>query len=945
MASRRSPPAGVAPPSAATKAGAAARAAAGPAAAPPPTAASARAPSVTAPAAPWFSNPSAVVKPVEEGEAQPHALDRMFRPRTVAVIGGSDDVASIGGAVLHNLVRGGFDGRIDVVNPGHRRVRDRPSVASARELAEPPDLAVVATPAHTWSEVLDDLGRIGAKSAVILSPGSDHRGAAGSTTKSVESRLAEQARRYGIRLIGPGSLGLARPADRLDATFGRSLPPAGPLALVTRSGASLAALLDLAEGSGVGVSTAVATGDGSDIGLGDVLDFLTFDQATRSIALMVESIGDTRTFVSALRAAARTKPVVVLHAGSRLACESERAAFAAMLARCGAVAVDSFGAMFSAVESLSSTPLPRGERLGVVANGRGLGLLAADACAAHRVSLASPAGLPNPYDVGEAATAGQFAEAMAAMAASSDVDAVLALFSPTRLAGAEETARALTATPRRVPTLYALLGLADAALGRQLLNAAGHVVFESPDAAVRGISVLAEYQRNQRQLLEAPRQEPQTRPIDESTIDALLAAAARHGRPVLDDTTTDELLAACGIASAGTLLTADLDEAAAWARRHGYPIVLGVVPAEPVAVIDERGDIRSERELRGAAAALRGRWLETWPQATFTGFRVRRMFDSRDALPLRLTIETEPTFGPVLRFGAGGRAALLAPGLSTGLPPLSRPLAEAMVAAAPVASLLAGSASADATRDAVIDTLLAIATLAVRYPAIRSLQIDPLHADDRGVTAIETVITIDPALPRRDSRHGHLAIHPYPVDVEKHVTLKDGRPVFIRPIRPDDAAMGVAFFEALSAQSRHWRFLHPIKMLTPQMIARFTQVDYERDMALVALPEAGEADAPSQIVGVARYVREPDAGRAEFAIVVADAWQATGLASAMIDQLIAHARLMGLRRLVGHVHGQNLRMLAFMRRHGFRIDSSTLEPSLLLATMHLDQGSPAAVAT
>jgi acetyltransferase len=261
-----------------------------------------------------------------------------------------------------------------------------------------------------------------------------------------------------------------------------------------------------------------------------------------------------------------------------------------------------------------------------------------------------------------------------------------------------------------------------------------------------------------------------------------------------------------------------------------------------------------------------------------------------------------------------------------------------------VASLLAGSASADVTRAAVVDTLLALAALAVHHPAIRSLRIDPLYADDRGVTAVETEITIDPALPRRDRRHGHLAIHPYPADAEKHVTLKDGRPVFIRPIRPDDAALEVAFFESLSMQSRHWRFLHPIKLLTPQMIARFTQVDYDRDMALVALPEAGEAGAPLQMVGVARYVREADASRAEFAIVVADDWQGTGLASALIDQLIAHARLMGLGRLVGHVHTQNLRMLAFMRRHGFQIESSTLEPSLLLATLQPDQDAPAATA-
>lgn len=883
--------------------------------------------------------------PVESGEAPLHALERMFRPRSLAVIGGSDDLESIGGAVVDNLLRSGFAGRIDLVNLRHDRVRDRPAVRSVRDLAEVPDLALVTSPPASWARVVDDLGRLGAGAAVLLS--------AGSTASAAAASLASDARRLGVRLLGPTTIGLARPSSRLDATFARALPRAGPLALVTRSGAALAALLDLAEGSGIGVSTAVCAGDEIDVGLGDILDFLTFDPTTRSIALVVDAIDDSRSFTSALRAAARTKPVVALQAGAGLARGSERAAFRAMLARCGAVGVDDIGELFSAVESLSGATLPRGDRLAVVANGPGLGRLAADACVAHRITLATLPGLDNPLDAGEAATAKRFVEALDAVAASEQVDAVLAVLSPTRLAGAEETAQLLIAGQRRLPTLYAVLGLADGARGRQTLNAAGHVVFETPDAAVRGFAALAEYQRNQRLLLEAPRQEPQARPIDEAAIDRLLQAAAATGSPVLDAAAADALLAACGIASAGTFVATDVDAIAAWSRRQGYPVVLATVPGDASAPVEQRRDIRSERELRGAAAALQGRWLEAWPKQPFAGFRVRRIFDTRNALPLRIAIDSDPTFGPVLSFGAGGGAALLAPGLATALPPLSRRLADDLVTASPMTSLLGGSPAAEAMRAAAIDALLAVSALAVRYPAIRMLRIDPLQADARGVTAIDTQITIDPALPRCDARHSHLAIHPYPVEAETRLALRDGTTVFIRPMRPDDAERVVGFFDALSEQSRHWRFLHPIRVLTPQMIARFTQIDYERDMALVALPQpeqqateqpAPERPAPAQIVGVARYIREASATRAEFAIVVADAWQGVGLAHALMDRLVAHARGMGLRRLVGHVHGQNHRMIGFMRRQGFRIEHSPLEPGLLLATADLE-AMPAAGAT
>ena len=901
---------------------------------------------------------SATDKTVEEDEAPPHALERLFRPRSLALIGGNGDPTTIGGAVLDNLLRAGYGGTLTVIEPGLAapgQVRERPLLGSVAALERLPDLAIIATEAATWPARLNELGAAGVRFAMIVSRGSPIRECcANDDTLTVEAEasraLARQATRLGIRLLGPGSIGIVHPASKLDASFARAMPVPGTLALVTLSGATLAALLDLAAGDGIGVSMAISCGHGTDINIGDTLDFLTFDPATRGIALVVDAISDSRAFVSALRAAARAKPVVVLHAGAHLLDALERASFDAAVARSGAVRVESIEALFSAVESLSARKMPRGERLGVVTNGPGLAMLAADACAAHRVEMVTCADGTRLRDLGEDASPAEFAEAAAALVAERKNDAVLALFSPTRLAGADQTAEALIAQSRAVPSLMCcLMGGEDAAVGRRRLNDAGLLVFDTPEAAVRGFAVLAEYQSNQRQLLEAPRQEQRTRPLEEDRIDRLLAAAAARGETQLDEWSTYSLLDACGIPIASALYTGDIDEAAVWARNTGYPVRLAVlpprneqgqVPLDPKgrpAKGEERIDIRSERELRAAAAALRGRWLERWPQAQFTGFRLRRMLDGRDTLALRVTIEHDPVFGPVLQFGAGGRAALLAPGLATALPPLTRVLAEDMIAATPISNFLKNDPAYASVQQLLVDTLLSVSDLAVRYPAIRMLRIDPIYADMRGLTAGGAKIVIDPANPQVDLRHSHLAIHPYPVELEKRVTLKNGREIFIRPIKPDDAPMMSRFFDTLSDQTRHWRFLHPIKILTPQMLARFTQVDYERDLALVGLALIDENDpsAGEMMVGVTRYVREADASRAEFAIVVTDGWQGSGLASVLMKELIDHARRIGLKRLIGLVHRQNVRMLAFMRRQGFRIDRSHSEPSLQVTTLEL----------
>jgi acetyltransferase len=902
---------------------------------------------------------------VRTGDAPRHRLEPLFQPRSVCIVGASDRPGSLGKIALDNLRGGGFAGAVSLVNRRHDQVAGEPCRRRIRDLPEPPELAVLAVPARVVAASLRDLAAVGTCHAVMLGtmdlPAEQRE----------ELRLAREA--TGIRLLGPRSLGLARPAARLNLTVARPAISAGSIAIVSQSSAVCAALLDFAEGSGIGLSLVVATGGGIDIDVSDVLDYLSYDASTRSIAVYLEGVRDARRLLSTLRAVARNKPVIVLKGGqndigSRSllthtdALASDHRTFRSAMRRCGAVAVDSFGELFSAVEWLDHGRRVKGDRLAIVTNGGGLGVLAADACRRHSVDLATlgeatiaklAASLPptwsggNPVNVMPDATPQRIAQVVNAVADDPQADAVLALFHPSQAADSAAIAQALLAQPSGLPTMYAFVGAADARHGWDALNRHGHSVFKSPEDAVRAFSILVEYHRSQRNLLQVPATRRVGRRFDESAVDAAIAGAIATGQPVLDEVRSKQLLAACGIPVPVTLVARTIEEAVRLADRVGYPLVMKVISPDVTHKSDVGGvrlDIRDKLELRGAATAIQQRLRIAAPAARFEGFALQPMIRRGHALELLVGVSQDPAFGPVITFGAGGIAVEVTADAATALPPLNSMLARDLIAGTRVSRLLGGYRHLPpADLEAIADVLVAISALVCRFPAIQALDINPLLASADGVMALDARIVLDPARPPRDSRYRHLAIHPYPCDLEKTVTLatpgadEDAprRQVLLRPIQPDDAQIEVAFFDRLSAQTRQWRFLHPIKALTPEMVARFTQVDYDRDMALVALPigEGGEPD--DRIIGVARYVREVDDSRCEFAIVVDDEWHGQGLARRMLTHLIAHARTVGLRTMVGYVHLQNLRMLRFMRAMGFTLGNSAEEPSLKLATLQL----------
>ena len=899
-----------------------------------------------------------------------HRLERLFEPRSVCIVGASERPGSLGLAAVRNLLDGGFRGRLDLVNPRHRKVLGRNCHPHVAGLKEPADVAVLAIPVQSAPDVLDQLAALGTGHAVLL----------GRLELAPEQRdrLRERVAATGMRLVGPGSLGLARPGAGLNLTVAKPAIKPGSLAIVSQSSAVCAALLDFAEGSGIGVSTVAAVGSGIDVDVAEILDYLSYDATTRSIAVYLDGVRDGRRLLSTLRAAARGKPIVILKSGqndvgarARLThtdvLTSDHETFRSALRRCGAVSVDSFGELFSAVEWLDNGRKVRGDRLAIVTNGGGLGALAAGACRRHAVNLATLGGptidalaahLPsswsggNPVNVLPDAPPQRIAAAVKTVAADPGADAVLAIFCATRAADSATIAQALLENPTSLPTMYGFVGEADARHGWEALNRKGHSVFKTPEEAVRAFSVVVEYQRSQRNLLQAPPMRRATLAFDDAAIDAAIEAAIAGGQQVLDEVRSKKLLAACGIPVPETLVAKTVEEATRLADRVGYPVVLKVISPDIAHKSDVGGvrlDIRDKLELRGAATAIQQRLRSSPGSPRFEGFALQPMVRrGAGAFELLVGVSRDPAFGPVITFGAGGIAVELIADTATALPPLNSLLAHDLISRTKVSQLLAGYRHLPAAnRDAIADALVSLSALVCRFPAIAGMDINPLLASADGVLALDARIVLDPANPQRDSRYSHLAIHPYPAEVEKVVALKrppappDADPppprprVLLRPIQPDDARVEVEFFDRLSPETRQWRFLHPIKSLTPEMVARFTQIDYDRDMALVALPVAEDGSVAERIVAVARYLREVDDSRCEFAVVVEDQWQGRGLAGAIMGHLIDHARTVGLRTMVGYIHGQNARMLRFVRRLGFEIGDAPDEPGLRQATLAL----------
>ncbi|MET0211066.1 MAG: bifunctional acetate--CoA ligase family protein/GNAT family N-acetyltransferase [Burkholderiaceae bacterium] len=860
-------------------------------------------------------------------------------PRSVAVFGASDRAGSVGATVWGNVRAGHFSGSVYGINPKHVTLDGVHIFARASDLPAAPDLAVLCTPADTIAPLIAELGALGTRAAIIVT--------AGLTAEQKQAAL-DAARPHLMRLLGPNCIGLLLPHSGLNASFAHTDALPGDMAFVSQSGALVTAVLDWTRGRGIGLSHLVSLGDHCDVDFGDLLDYLANDASTRSILLYVESIESPRKFMSAARAAARNKPVIVIKAGRAgngvHAAASHTGALAgsdivydAAIRRAGMLRVDTLAQLFTAAETLARFGRNRSRSLSIMTNGGGAGVLAADAAARAGVTLHEPdaallhrldAVLPrnwshgNPIDIIGDAPVERYTATLKALLADDTAGAILFMHAPTAIVRSEDIARAclplLRESPHRV--MSAWLGDPAIADARRLFEQAGVPDYTTPEDAIDAFAMLQTYRRNQEVLTEAPSLGESAEP-DTAAAQALIDAALREGREWLGEHEAKAVLQAYGIAVVGTALVAPTAAAAlAAAGRLGYPVALKIASRDITHKSDVGGVRLGLRDPAALADAV-GEMLTTvgarCPGAQIDGLTVQPMAQRPHAQEVIVGASIDSVFGPIVLCGQGGTAVEVMADSAVGLPPLNRSLARELVSRTRVSRLLAGFRDhPPADLNALYDVLVAVSRMLAELPQLAELDINPLWVDEHGALALDARVRVSAKAVAGAER---FSILPYPsqwVRAERW----NGQTITVRPIRPEDEAQHRRFLERLDPEDVRLRIFQTRHELPRSELARLAQIDYDREMAFIA--EAPDAQGAIQTLGVARSSADPDNIEAEFAIVVGSNLKGSGLGHLLLSRLIEHAKSRGTKRLVGLVLNENARMLKLARAEGFVSDAS-----------------------
>ncbi|MBY0297977.1 MAG: bifunctional acetate--CoA ligase family protein/GNAT family N-acetyltransferase [Methylobacterium sp.] len=920
-----------------------------------------------------------------------YRFDRMLKPRSVALAGASGRSTSFGAAILRNLRGAAFPGPIWPVNPQRDRIDDLPCYPDIDALPEAADLVVVVSPPETVAGIVAAAGARGCGGAAIVTAG------LGSGPDSPAEAARRAARAHGLRLIGPECMGLAVPGAQLNASLLARMPPKGDLALISQSRTVAAGIVEWAAGRGYGFSGVLSLGLALDVDIADCLDHFAEDRGTRAILLHLESIADAPKFMSAARAAARAKPVVVLRSGRHeaaapgpLATHSgilarPDAVYDAAFRRAGLLRVQALPEMFSAVETLGrQRPFP-GKRLAVVTNGRGVGALAVDRLAdlggtlaslseetCARLTAALPAagsptgsapaaGLPaspwrNPLDLGADADGARYAAALDPLLADRGNDAVLVVNVPTALSGGEDVAEAVAGVVRRArqasfrakPVFAVSIG--DGMAATEVLGSAGIPRFPTDAEAVEGFMHLVRYREAQDDLMKTPASLPQDFTPDVAAARRIVGEAVAAGRSWLDPREVAGLLACYAIPSLEVRFAPDADAAAsaAWPFiAAGRTVALKVVSPDIVHKSDIGGvhlDLTSEAAVREAAAAILARAARDRPDAAVTGFVVQPMLRRPKARELIAGLADDPVFGPVVVFGRGGTAVEVVDDRALALPPLDLRLAAELIGRTRVSRRLKAYRDvAAADEQAVALVLVKIAQLAADLPEVRDLDINPLLADETGVIALDARVAVAPVTGRRRDAgagpsHARFAVRPYPAEWERRIRL-DAQPILIRPVRPEDEGLFEEFFRHVSETDLRLRFFAPVRDFSHAFLARLTQLDYARAIAFVALDEDSGA-----MMGAVRLHADANHVSGEYAILVRSDLKGLGLGWALMGLMIEWARAEGLRHVEGQVLRENTTMLAMCRKLGFDLRSDPQDPEVMLVRLAVGEvaaGPPA----
>ena len=867
-----------------------------------------------------------------------HYLTPLFDPKSVVVFAGDPaaEPPCREAAILRKaLADGQFKGAVTWL--------DISMTGTLAELAKSrADLALIALPHDQNMAALEIVGRVRCRAALILSTG---------MAPALCTELHQTARRYGVNLLGPNTMGLQRPAQGLNAGSLGTLAAPGPLALVSQSGALTSAMLDWAERQGVGFSAVVSLGPNTAVELPQVLDFLANDGSTQSILVYMEGIRHARRFMSALRAAAYAKPVVVLKSGrkasgSRVALTHSAAivgsddVFDAALRRAGVVRVRQFTQLISAASCLASRFKPVGRNLAIVTNGGGPAVMAADW--AETLGLV----VDQVHDLGEDAEPASYVAAMQAAIADRSVDGVLLIFSPKAGTDADAVATAVgeAFSPHSKPVLGCWMGEASVRSARHLLSNKHMPVFRTPEAAVDAFHSIASFYRNQQLLQQTPPPLSDGPLPDVEGARLLIEGVLAERRKVLTEMESKALLAAFHIPVTRTMLSRSANEAMLIASQLGYPVALKIDSPDIAHKSDVQGvmlDVQNAIQVRDRHQEMLDAVHRAQPEARINGVTVQPMAGLRRGREVCVGLTTDEAFGPVITFGAGGTMIELIADRAIELPPLNQFLARRLIERSRADEMLhewRGSPAADI--GALEQLLLRVSDMVCMLPQLRQMDINPVIVDDQGAVAVDARIVVDGAAQAPGS-FGHLAVLPYPTGLEREWPLKGGGLYTIRPIHPDDAEMLQTFVRSLTPESRYFRFASALPELPARMLARFTLIDYDREMALVAVhkerhvAEDGTVTETESILGVSRYVTNPDGASCEFSLVVSDQLKGQGLGSRLMLSIMDVARSKGLAEIVGLILANNSPMFRLMGSLGFHVAHYPEDPDFKIATKAL----------
>lgn len=877
-------------------------------------------------------------------------LDALFRPASIAVIGASHRDNGAGKLVMKNLLAGNFSGPVMPVNPKYEAVAGVMAYPDINSLPRIPDLAIICTPANKNAQIIEQLGQKGCKAAIILAAG---------TSNSQLEQMKASARQHRMRLLGPNSMGVILPHLGLNVSFAPFPAKPGRIAFVSQSSAVCATILDWARHNDIGFSHFISLGDACDINFAQLLDYLSRDRHTSAILLYMDAVQDARAFMSAARAASRNKAVLVVKSGkTRIGAQLGHihtgghvgmdAAYDAAIRRAGMLRVRDTHDLFAAVETLNHSHTLRGERLVILTNGGGPAINAIDTLLARGGKLASltdttssaldrvlpPAwSRTNPIDIVGDAPVERYVASLRALLDSDDFDAILIMHAPSAAVNSTRVAKELIEVLRTHPRakrfniLTNWSGETSAFEARRCFTEAGIPTYRTPESAAGAFMHMVEYRRNQKQLMETP-ESISDMPSDGETVRELIGQAFEEGLHRLDTHEVSRLMAAYGIQVLPTWIATDGTEAAHIAEQIGYPVAIKLRSPDIVHKSEVSGvvlNLRSAAEVAQAADALVDRVKQAYPSARVHGLMVQRMARRAGSQELHIAVRSDPVFGPVILLGDGGVDLEGEEQAAVALPPLNMTLARYLV----IHALKSGKVRANRSQHpmdmmAVCQVLTQVSHLIINHPEIVSLDIHPLLATGSELIALDVSLKLAPFEGDGQTR---LAIRPYPREWEERALLKDGTPVTLRPILPEDEPAHKDFVSHVTDEDRYKRFFADV-VIGHEELAHMTQIDYDREMAFVAVADRGN------ILGVVRAVSDPDNDDAEFAVLVRSDLKGVGLGRMLMEKIIRYGQQRGLNSLSGITMPSNRGMVTLARKLGFKtktqLEDGIVELKLLL---------------